>query len=66
MIKYYSRTGYVKCLIDNVVYKAEEICLGIHDSLDNYVDVSEQEYLQYSQSIGEEQFMILKEYYMSL
>ena len=47
MMKYYSRTGYVKCLIDNVVYQAEEICLGIHDSIYNYVDVTEEEYNDY-------------------
>jgi hypothetical protein len=51
---YYSKTGFIKCIISNVVYKTTEIYLGIHDSLDNYVDVSEQEYLQYLKSIEEE------------
>lgn len=51
---YYSKTGYVKNIVENIIYKTTTIYLGIHDSLDNYVDVTEQEYLQYLKSIEEE------------
>ena len=44
---YYSKTGYVKSIIDGVIYKTDVIYLGIYDSKDNYVDVSEKEYSDY-------------------
>jgi hypothetical protein len=47
MKAYYSKTGYVKNIIENVIYQTHIIYLGIHDSLDNYVDVTEKEYNDY-------------------
>ena len=44
---YYSETGYVKNIIDNIIYQTTTIYLGVYDSLNNYVDVSEDEYLEY-------------------
>lgn len=47
MEEYHSKTGYVKCLVDGVIYKADVIYLGIYDNSTNYVDVTETEYEQY-------------------
>lgn len=44
---YYSETGYVKNIINNTIYQTTVVYLGIYDSLNNYVDVSEEEYLEY-------------------
>ena len=44
---YYSKTGYVKNIAENVIYQTTTIYLGIYDSLDNYVDVTKNEYLEY-------------------
>lgn len=47
---YKSKTGFVKCKVDNVIYKSENIYLGIYDKLENYEDCSEEDYNEFIKS----------------
>lgn len=47
MNTYTSKTGYVKNLTTNELFKAEVMYLGIYDKAENYEDVSEEEYEAY-------------------
>ena len=39
-----SKTGYIKSLIDNIIYKNDTIYLGIYDNEDNYTEATKEEY----------------------
>ena len=47
MKEYHSKTGYAKCLVDGIIYKADVIYLGIYDNSTNYIDVTKEEYNDY-------------------
>ena len=42
-----SKTGYIKSLIDNIIYKNDTIYLGIYDNEDNYTEATKEEYEAY-------------------
>ena len=42
-----SKTGYIKSLIDNVVYENNIIYLGIYDKEENYQEATKEEYEEY-------------------
>lgn len=39
-----SKTGYIKSLIDNIIYENDTIYLGIYDNEDNYTEATKEEY----------------------
>ena len=42
-----SKTGYIKSLVDNVIYENDTIYLGIYDKEDNYREATKEEYDTY-------------------
>lgn len=42
-----SMTGYIKSLVDNVIYENDTIYLGIYDKEDNYREATKEEYDTY-------------------
>lgn len=42
-----SKTGYIKSLIDNIIYENDTIYLGIYDNEDNYTEATKEEYEEY-------------------
>lgn len=42
-----SKTGYIKSLVDNVVYENDTIYLGIYDKEENYKEATKKEYDAY-------------------
>ena len=45
-----SKTGYIKSLIDGVIYENDTIYLGIYDNEDNYTEATKEEYEAYIKS----------------
>lgn len=45
-----SKTGYIKSLIDNIVYANYTIYLGIYDNEENYTEATKEEYETYIKS----------------
>ena len=45
-----SKTGYIKSLIDNIIYENDIIYLGIYDNEANYTEATKEEYEQYLKS----------------
>lgn len=45
-----SKTGYIKSLIDNIIYENDTIYLGIYDTEDNYTEATKEEYEEYIKS----------------
>lgn len=45
-----SKTGYIKSLIDGVIYENDIIYLGIYDNEDNYTEATKEEYEAYIKS----------------
>ena len=45
-----SKTGYIKSLIDNIIYENDTIYLGIYDTEDNYTEATKKEYEAYIKS----------------
>lgn len=45
-----SKTGYIKSLIDNIIYENDIIYLGIYDTEDNYTEATKEEYELYIKS----------------
>lgn len=45
-----SKTGYIKSLADNIIYKNDAIYLGIYDTEDNYTEATKEEYEEYIKS----------------
>lgn len=50
MRKFKSKTGYIKSLIDNIIYANDTIYLGIYDTEDNYTEATKEEYELYIKS----------------
>ena len=50
MIVFKSKTGYIKSLIDGVIYANDTIYLGIYDNEDNYTEATKEEYEAYIKS----------------
>ena len=42
-----SKTGYIKSLVDNVIYENDTIYLGIYDKEENYREATKEEYDTY-------------------
>lgn len=42
-----SKTGYIKSLVDNVIYNNDTIYLGIYDKEENYREATKEEYDTY-------------------
>lgn len=42
-----SKTGYIKSLIDGVIYENNTIYLGIYDKEENYTEATKEEYEAY-------------------
>ena len=42
-----SKTGYIKSLVDNVIYENDTIYLGIYDNEENYREATKEEYDTY-------------------
>ena len=42
-----SKTGYIKSLIDNIIYENDTIYLGIYDNEENYTEATKEEYEGY-------------------
>ena len=42
-----SKTGYIKSLIDGVIYANDTIYLGIYDKEENYTEATKEEYEAY-------------------
>lgn len=42
-----SKTGYIKSLIDNIIYENDTIYLGIYDKEENYAEATKEEYESY-------------------
>lgn len=42
-----SKTGYIKSLVDNVIYNNDTIYLGIYDNEENYREATKEEYDTY-------------------
>lgn len=42
-----SKTGYIKSLVDNVIYANNVIYLGIYDKEENYKEATKEEYDAY-------------------
>lgn len=42
-----SKTGYIKSLIDNIIYENDTIYLGIYDKEENYAEATKEEYEAY-------------------
>lgn len=42
-----SKTGYIRSLIDNIIYENGTIYLGIYDNEDNYTESTKEEYEAY-------------------
>ena len=42
-----SKTGYIKSLVDNVIYENDTIYLGIYDKEENYIEATKEEYDTY-------------------
>lgn len=42
-----SKTGYIKSLIDNIIYANDTIYLGIYDKEENYDEATKEEYEAY-------------------
>lgn len=49
-----SKTGYIKSLVDNVIYNNDTIYLGIYDKEDNYREATKEEYDTYMKEEEEE------------
>lgn len=45
-----SKTGYIKSLIDGVIYENDIIYLGIYDTEENYTEATKEEYELYIKS----------------
>lgn len=45
-----SKTGYIKSLIDNIIYENDTIYLGIYDKEENYTEATKEEYELYLKS----------------
>lgn len=45
-----SKTGYIKSLIDDIIYENDTIYLGIYDNEYNYTEASKEEYELYIKS----------------
>lgn len=45
-----SKTGYIKSLIDNIIYANDTIYLGIYDKEENYIEATKEEYELYIKS----------------
>lgn len=50
MIIFKSKTGYIKSLIDNIIYANDTIYLGIYDKEENYTEATKEEYELYIKS----------------
>lgn len=46
-----SKTGYIKSLIDNVIYENNIIYLGIYDKEENYKEATKEEYKEYEECV---------------
>lgn len=42
-----SKTGYIKSLVDNIIYENDTIYLGIYDKEENYREATKEEYDTY-------------------
>lgn len=42
-----SKTGYIKSLIDNIIYANDTIYLGVYDKEENYAEATKEEYEAY-------------------
>lgn len=42
-----SKTGYIKSLVDNIIYENDTIYLGIYDKEENYAEATKEEYDTY-------------------
>ena len=49
-----SKTGYIKSLVDNVIYENDTIYLGIYDKEENYREATKEEYDTYMKEEEEE------------
>lgn len=45
-----SKTGYIKSLLDNIIYENDTIYLGIYDTEANYTEATKEEYEAYIKS----------------
>lgn len=49
-----SKTGYIKCKVDGVIYEASVIYLGKYDKEENYIEVTKEEYDKYQEESHKE------------
>ena len=42
-----SKTGYIECKVDGVIYEASIIYLGKYDKEENYIEATKEEYDTY-------------------
>ena len=49
-----SKTGYIKCKVDGVIYEASVIYLGKYDKEENYSEVTKEEYDKYQEESHKE------------
>lgn len=44
-----SKTGYIECKVDGVIYEASIIYLGKYDKEENYIEATKEEYDKYQE-----------------